>query len=110
MNNQNPDWNKLSSITIMEHSQFTAEQYDYYLNQMWIKIVKDPDRHNNEIYSIWTSMCEYDRQRKIHFLQYVLETRLKSDPRPIDWKDVLRYFKSVTIAEEFCAHSIKQIE
>lgn len=102
-----PNWQELSRISLKECCEFRAEKFGGYVNQMWNEIVKDKDRDNEEIKSIWLRSCNGNQLMKREFLCFIIASREEDEYRPIDYKDVLRYFRRTSIQEENEARGLK---
>lgn len=97
MNKRIPDWNSLSSISYNNHQFFDKERYDAYINGLWINVIKNNDRDNGEIKSVWYRICEDSPETKRDFLSYIMESRAKGDHRPISWEEIMRFMRYMSI-------------
>lgn len=102
------NWNELARVDLKVCCELRSEKFHRYVKEMYQEIVLDPDRDNNEIKSIWLNACQGNPLMKKDFLEFIVRTRESDDYRPIDYKDVLRYFNLMSVKELEQAEEIKQ--
>lgn len=96
-----PDWQEISKLKPSDHNYFRSERFDGYIRDMYREIIEPEDRDNMEVKSIWLRTVEDNHFAKSDFLAFILSSREDDEHRPIDWKDVLRYFRKKQIDGEF---------
>lgn len=102
-----PDWKQLSKVTLKECCEFCSEKYTAYIRNMYRDIIMNKDRDNEEIKAVWLRLCSHNHYMKTNFLAFILETRGEQEYRPIDHKDILRYFTKMSISNEQEAFDLK---